>query len=562
MTSLLHSVNNVVKTIIKQKDHYIYRKIETDRFKKTETKLLYTLHWLILDAASECEDNRVAAAAAAKKLANKNKVSITHRSQSSTKHSLSRKDKEINKIKTVTYLHPVATVQLFVYLFVPIIKSLQADDLDNLKLVNGLKIWQPLWAHRTPDVPIFSTFVKPNKQKEEQTNETNKRNLSNGSAVSPFEEMLAKPEEFSTKATQSLTPTAFTRMPSSKSSQGLPVPSNFGSIYMGDQAKTTTLMPPDLTNKRQSVTSVTSSQYDSSNEKKISITSVSSSSSLNTQADKSSPKPTNLEVDSIRISDFETDQIKDSDMNLKVKSTLRAPIVHMNSICSFSDGAPSFTITPQLEESDIDQQTDICCPNCKRTSVEKKNSVSSVASSKNCQSCFQLMNTSESFAIGGSGNRYLAESEVFAENDLDVKVENDKNLSVDNHSTQSQFKKELSFSTKQKQQKQIQLNENINMNTRSATYFDIAVMRCLLCSKWNTEGYLWALEFLSYRVNEITDYTLKEQDLLLNLKSTSMPFNIDELCVQMGIGSNDDSETLWFLIFFNLYFKQEMCLYS
>ena len=77
-------------------------------------------------------------------------------------------------------------------------------------------------------------------------------------------------------------------------------------------------------------------------------------------------------------------------------------------------------------------------------------------------------------------------------------------------------------------------------------------MRCLLCSKWNTEGYLWALEFLSYRVSEITDYTMKEQDSFFNLKSTSMPFNIDELCVQMGIGATDDNDTLKLV---NLYFK-------
>jgi hypothetical protein len=65
-------------------------------------------------------------------------------------------------------------------------------------------------------------------------------------------------------------------------------------------------------------------------------------------------------------------------------------------------------------------------------------------------------------------------------------------------------------------------------------------MRCLLCTKWNNEGYLWALEFLSYRVSEITDFTLKEQDSFTNYTSMSMPLNIDELCVQMGIGAYDE----------------------
>lgn len=58
------------------------------------------------------------------------------------------------------YLHSVSTIQLFVYLFIPILKSLRPEDLDNLKLSNGLKIWEPLWAYRQPSIPIFSTPVK------------------------------------------------------------------------------------------------------------------------------------------------------------------------------------------------------------------------------------------------------------------------------------------------------------------------------------------------------------------------------------------------------------------
>lgn len=59
-----------------------------------------------------------------------------------------------------TYLHSVATIQLFVYLFVPILDALTPADLDTLKLSNGLKIWEPLWSHRQPKVKIFNTPVK------------------------------------------------------------------------------------------------------------------------------------------------------------------------------------------------------------------------------------------------------------------------------------------------------------------------------------------------------------------------------------------------------------------
>lgn len=112
------------------------------RLDKTEIKLLYTLHWLILDAACECEDNF-----AYKK---KKKSSL-----------LEQKCPEINsRTANNTYLHSVSTIQLFVYLFVPILPSLKPEDFDNLKLSNGLKIWEPLWAYRQPAIQIFDTPVK------------------------------------------------------------------------------------------------------------------------------------------------------------------------------------------------------------------------------------------------------------------------------------------------------------------------------------------------------------------------------------------------------------------
>ena len=80
--------------------------------------------------------------------------------------------------------------------------------------------------------------------------------------------------------------------------------------------------------------------------------------------------------------------------------------------------------------------------------------------------------------------------------------------------------------------------------TRSATYFDIAVMRCLLSTKWHSDGYLWALEYLSYRVSAICDFILKEQDTFLKFNSSaSVPFNLNELCIQMGQQQQQASST-------------------
>jgi hypothetical protein len=125
------------------------------RLDKTETKLLYTLHWLILDAASECEDNSGQASARLKLKVMKN-LSGTVDLNENTRDNANHSNKNI-------YLHSVSTIQLFVYLFIPILKSLKPADLDNLKLSNGLKLWEPLWAFRQPNIPIFNTPVKQQK---------------------------------------------------------------------------------------------------------------------------------------------------------------------------------------------------------------------------------------------------------------------------------------------------------------------------------------------------------------------------------------------------------------
>lgn len=100
------------------------------KFSNSETKLLYTLHWIILDAASECEDNNTI-------------------------------DNGSGSVPAAVLLHPLKTVQLFVYLFAPLVSSMEDSDFQSLKLENGLRLWQPLWDYHQPDVPCFSTPVKP-----------------------------------------------------------------------------------------------------------------------------------------------------------------------------------------------------------------------------------------------------------------------------------------------------------------------------------------------------------------------------------------------------------------
>ncbi|XP_047520925.1 protein unc-80 homolog isoform X3 [Pieris napi] len=95
-----------------------------------ETKLLYTLHWILLDASDECADN----------------------------------DYENGKFfsNPFHYLFSIPAITLFVFLFAPISHHLKESDFTtNYRLENGLKLWQALWEYRHPDAPCFTTHVKP-----------------------------------------------------------------------------------------------------------------------------------------------------------------------------------------------------------------------------------------------------------------------------------------------------------------------------------------------------------------------------------------------------------------
>ncbi|CAB3250721.1 unnamed protein product [Arctia plantaginis] len=95
-----------------------------------ETKLLYTLHWIILDASDECAEADY--------------------------------ENGIFYANPFHYLFTIPALTLFVFLFAPLSHHLKESDFSsNFRLENGLKIWQAMWEFRHPDAPCFTTHVKP-----------------------------------------------------------------------------------------------------------------------------------------------------------------------------------------------------------------------------------------------------------------------------------------------------------------------------------------------------------------------------------------------------------------
>jgi len=111
------------------------------KFSASEVKLLYALHWVMLDAAAECEDaenearqqrSPAAAAAAA----------------------------ACEPISSMSYLLSLDDIQLFVFLLAPLFDTMEESDFQTLKLENGLRLWEPLWSYSQPDVPCFTIPAK------------------------------------------------------------------------------------------------------------------------------------------------------------------------------------------------------------------------------------------------------------------------------------------------------------------------------------------------------------------------------------------------------------------
>ena len=75
-------------------------------------------------------------------------------------HEESKNNSENNQnLVEIAQMYPISMMQLFIYLFIPIVKNLDESDFSNLKLVNGLKLWEPLWRHFQPDIPLFNSPV-------------------------------------------------------------------------------------------------------------------------------------------------------------------------------------------------------------------------------------------------------------------------------------------------------------------------------------------------------------------------------------------------------------------
>ncbi|XP_053326722.1 protein unc-80 homolog [Spea bombifrons] len=131
-----------------------------DKLGVAETKLLHTLHWMLLEAPQDCNNDRFGTDRSSS-WGGGSGAFIHQENQGSPGHSRPSNTNEEDENNRRKFLqNSMATVELFVFLFAPLVHRIKESDL-TFRLASGLVIWQPMWEHRHPEVPAFTSLVKP-----------------------------------------------------------------------------------------------------------------------------------------------------------------------------------------------------------------------------------------------------------------------------------------------------------------------------------------------------------------------------------------------------------------
>uniref|UniRef100_A0A2K6H0G5 Unc-80 homolog, NALCN channel complex subunit n=1 Tax=Propithecus coquereli TaxID=379532 RepID=A0A2K6H0G5_PROCO len=133
-----------------------------DKLGVAETKLLHTLHWMLLEAPQDCNSERFGGTDRGSSWGGSSSAFIhqveNQGSPGQPCQSSSNDEEENNRRKI--FQNSMATVELFVFLFAPLVHRIKESDL-TFRLASGLVIWQPMWEHRQPEVSGFTALVKP-----------------------------------------------------------------------------------------------------------------------------------------------------------------------------------------------------------------------------------------------------------------------------------------------------------------------------------------------------------------------------------------------------------------
>uniref|UniRef100_A0A803SZI6 Unc-80 homolog, NALCN channel complex subunit n=1 Tax=Anolis carolinensis TaxID=28377 RepID=A0A803SZI6_ANOCA len=164
MNCLLYLILMYVPPLLQQDTQGNLLQGHQDKLGVAETKLLHTLHWMLLEAPQDCSNDRYGSGGGDRGSSWRGSSSaFIHQIENQASPGHSRRDsinEEEENNRRKFFQNSMATVELFVFLFAPLVHRIKESDL-TFRLASGLVIWQPMWEHRQPEVTAFTALVKP-----------------------------------------------------------------------------------------------------------------------------------------------------------------------------------------------------------------------------------------------------------------------------------------------------------------------------------------------------------------------------------------------------------------
>ncbi|CAG9539348.1 unnamed protein product, partial [Cercopithifilaria johnstoni] len=426
-------------------------------------KMLYILHWLLLDSANECYDV-----------------------ENSRKNLTESTDFPVHAIRQ--YAFSISSIQLFVYMITPLLNVINEKDLtSNFRLESGLKIWQSLWQYRQPEVLCFCAPVK---QRRTQfpfitiTKKTEPTSVVQGIYLGDAKETMTR--------RLSNVPTQIANLP-----------------------PYTDVVPPKPS--RPYLTVFASLKKKKEDEAKVDTAQTITISDTNRQQQQQQQhilsQSTNLEMgrsNSIvrSVSDYHTSDIPQTftkshtTMIDEKSSSLCKDMAKLDDALSFTDDKSLNNAMDDVEVSEEKAPLVILQEICSSTSTDFENVLHN-SREIICESCHSVM-----CRDGGAMNACKT-----IEKYLLYIIEEASSTTLDGRTVI----KSVQENTSTEPVKVFDPLENITeecdtilqqsfVDPQEATYMDVAVIRCLLIKHWTEDGVYWAIKYLLHRLFEIKMY--------------------------------------------------------
>uniref|UniRef100_A0A0N5AB72 UNC80 domain-containing protein n=1 Tax=Syphacia muris TaxID=451379 RepID=A0A0N5AB72_9BILA len=457
------------------------------QFSGSLTKILYILHWLLLDSANECCDS----------------------------------DGENDGGSVRKYTFSVSSIQLFVYLMGPLIHDVSEQQIaSNIRLESGLRIWQALWQYRSPDVLCFCAPVKQRRTKLPYVSLI-KKPTSNAAAQCVYlgdeGEMPAKRSRFASKANVEVT----NLIPPPKPPRtDLSVLSSIRKEKETNQQK----LNENTEAFRATVSGVNNCSSDDDNQ-------LASPTDNETDSESNNLSQQGKMLHVVRsISEY-----KVQDLPINLPQHIRRSIT-----------TNSFDISPSIYKGiqEIDDalkfvennslSSDTICDTFDKAPLAQLNEITSNTDLENlvhaneyevvCELCNTVIFQKGVVAGTCKCEQKASENDTTQDKVATTPVEKSPSILGTETAHSSETERDIRSKEKDRSEEISMISETTQQYTNDptkATYMDVAVIRCLLIKHWSEEGVYWALRYIFNRLTDIESYLNTEG--FLRSRSNSVP---------------------------------------